>query len=109
MITGFVILCYVNADIAQLVEQHFRKVKVGGSNPPIGSIVEAYTIASFCLFRQKLRLMARATPPNFAKTCTTCFRKIVKTECGYSSAVECDLPKVEMWVRLPLSAPRSKV
>jgi hypothetical protein len=27
-----------DADIAQLVEQHFRKVKVGGSIPPIGSI-----------------------------------------------------------------------
>ncbi len=27
-----------NADVAQLVEQHFRKVKVGGLIPPIGSI-----------------------------------------------------------------------
>ena len=26
-----------NADIAQLVEQHFRKVKVAGSNPAVGS------------------------------------------------------------------------
>src|SRR3989344_2091982 len=29
-----------HADIAQLVEQHFRKVKVGGSIPPIGSSIK---------------------------------------------------------------------
>ena len=25
--------------------------------------------------------------------------------CGYNSSVECDLPKVDRWVRLPLPAP----
>lgn len=30
----------VCADVAQLVEQYFRKVEVGGSNPLIGSIYD---------------------------------------------------------------------
>ena len=31
---------------------------------------------------------------------------IIYTSCGYISSVECDLPKVERWVRLPLPAPK---
>ena len=28
------------------------------------------------------------------------------TRCGYSSSVECELPKLERWVRFPLPAPK---
>lgn len=31
-------MIYNNADIAQLVEQQFRKLQVSGSNPLVGSI-----------------------------------------------------------------------
>lgn len=33
------------ADVAQLVEQCFRKAKVGGSNPPIGSNLKCLTLS----------------------------------------------------------------
>ena len=29
------------------------------------------------------------------------------TKCGYNLSVECDLPKVDRWVRLPLPAPKN--
>ena len=34
--------------------------------------------------------------------------KQTKPKCGYSSSVECQLPKLNRWVRLPLSAPNFK-
>ena len=33
---------------------------------------------------------------------------IIPSRCGYSSSVECELPKLERWVRFPLPAPKRK-
>jgi hypothetical protein len=68
------------AVVAQLVEHRFRKAGVTGSNPVDGSIVVYVSLSS---------------PP-------------IKTG-GYSTAVVCQLPKLEMRVRLSLPAPSNSI
>ena len=45
----------VVANVAQLVEQRFRKARVAGSSPVVGSIQKAFKIKELCGFLQSER------------------------------------------------------
>lgn len=49
--TGSIPVTRSNADVAQLVEQCFRKAKVAGSNPAIGSILKTALNGRFLIIR----------------------------------------------------------